>query len=251
MIRKEIFQNFSKWLKKVVDEKSFAKFKRSEDRLAIYQKVLEESGLSKQDSAYQISVIEEILFQIDVERWNRYYKPQNNEKLQMPNKFLTETVKNLRGKKALDVGMGQGRNAIFLAHQGWEVTGVEISAEGIAKAQQQATQNNLQINTIFANYEQFDFGKNTWDLIVLIYVPLRNISEKVIAGLSRQGSLVVETFLAEDQKVEVIGDKVTLEKDELSEMFSSLNTYHYEEVVDFNDFGAKPSATVKLHAGKF
>lgn len=46
-----------------------------------------------------------------------------------PNRLLVETVKEIKPGHALDVGMGQGRNAIYLAQQGWEVTGIELSDE--------------------------------------------------------------------------------------------------------------------------
>ena len=55
-----------------------------------------------------------------------------------PNAFLVEVARDLKPGRALDVGMGQGRNAIYLAQQGWNVTGVDISDEGIRQAKEQA-----------------------------------------------------------------------------------------------------------------
>jgi 2-polyprenyl-3-methyl-5-hydroxy-6-metoxy-1,4-benzoquinol methylase len=51
-----------------------------------------------------------------------------------PNAFLVEMLRHRRPGTALDVGMGQGRNSIFLAQQGWEVTGFDPSDEGVRQA---------------------------------------------------------------------------------------------------------------------
>src|SRR5215831_21041860 len=47
-----------------------------------------------------------------------------------PNAFLVECVRNRKSGKALDVGMGSGRNALYLASHGWDVTGFDIANVG-------------------------------------------------------------------------------------------------------------------------
>jgi hypothetical protein len=54
-----------------------------------------------------------------------------------PNRLLVEAVAQRTPGKALDVGMGQGRNALFLAAQGWSVTGFDVSEMGLARARRQ------------------------------------------------------------------------------------------------------------------
>jgi methylase of polypeptide subunit release factors len=51
-----------------------------------------------------------------------------------PNEFLVEMTKRREPGQALDVGMGQGRNSIYLAKQGWDVTGFDASSEGVRQA---------------------------------------------------------------------------------------------------------------------
>lgn len=51
-----------------------------------------------------------------------------------PNRFLVEELEGLAPGRALDIACGEGRNAIWLASMGWEVTGVDFSAVGLAKA---------------------------------------------------------------------------------------------------------------------
>jgi SAM-dependent methyltransferase len=91
-----------------------------------------------------------------------------------PNRLLAETVKGLRPGRALDVHMGQGRNALFLAAQGWDVTGFDYSAEGVRAARKAAEKAGLRLQAIVARHETFDFGQSKWDMVVMSYswVPL-------------------------------------------------------------------------------
>jgi 2-polyprenyl-3-methyl-5-hydroxy-6-metoxy-1,4-benzoquinol methylase len=69
--------------------------------------------------------------------------------------------------KALDVGMGQGRNSIYLAQHGWDVTGFDPADEGVHRATAEAARLGLKITAVVTTFEQFDFGESRWDLIVL------------------------------------------------------------------------------------
>ena len=55
-----------------------------------------------------------------------------------PNRLLTEAVQGVKPGAALDVGMGQGRNAVWLATRGWQVTGFDVAGEGLRLAREQA-----------------------------------------------------------------------------------------------------------------
>src|SRR5262245_27594799 len=61
--------------------------------------------------------------------WSERYRAGTGFNLK-PNRLLVEAVKDLKPGLALDVGMGQGRNALYLAQQGWEVTGIDLAEEG-------------------------------------------------------------------------------------------------------------------------
>ena len=72
---------------------------------------------------------------------------------QHPTELLKNAVKDRPPGKALDIGMGQGRNAIFLAQQGWDVTGFDPSVEGVRQAQATAQKLKLQLNASVAREE--------------------------------------------------------------------------------------------------
>src|SRR5687767_6379481 len=61
------------------------------------------------------------------ERWNKEFERGTPTLRTAPSKLLIEVTQGRKRGTALDLGMGQGRNAIYLAGQGWEVTGVDIS----------------------------------------------------------------------------------------------------------------------------
>tara|TARA_R110002096_G_scaffold77896_1_gene183113 strand:+ start:8556 stop:9275 length:720 start_codon:yes stop_codon:yes gene_type:complete len=67
-------------------------------------------------------------------RWNDAYR-RGNSFSKEPTSFLVDSIKNAVPGRALVLAMGQGRNALYLATQGWQVTGVDLSDIGIAKAQ--------------------------------------------------------------------------------------------------------------------
>ena len=129
--------------------------------------------------------------------WNSVYREGVGFE-RKPNRLLVETVKGKRPGAALDLAMGQGRNALHLAAQGWKVTGVDISDEGLRLAREEATRRKLALETVNANIDAYDFGKNKWDLITMIYAGA-NVSwvEKVKPALRPGGLFIVEFFARE------------------------------------------------------
>lgn len=84
-----------------------------------------------------------------------------------PNQFLVDVTSTLRAGRALDVGMGMGRNALHLARKGWDVTGFDVSAVGVQHAQATAKAERLTLQAVVAADEEFEFGRAQWDLVLL------------------------------------------------------------------------------------
>lgn len=87
--------------------------------------------------------------------------------------LLQETALKLKPGKALDAGMGRGRNAIYLASLGWDTAGYDMSVEALKAAQASAEKAGVKIKTVEAKHEDFDFGEEQWDLIVCSYNYMR------------------------------------------------------------------------------
>ena len=102
--------------------------------------------------------------------WNKVYGGHDPIFVETPNPLLASAVLDRKPGKALDFGMGQGRNAVFLAMQGWDVTGFDPSDEGIRLAQANAAKAGVKIRALVESDDQFDFGVARWDLIVMTYI---------------------------------------------------------------------------------
>ena len=74
-----------------------------------------------------------------------------------PNAFLVECVRNRKPGKALDVGMGSGRNALYLASHGWDVTGFDIADVGVVQARKKAKKLGVRLNALVKSDSDFDF----------------------------------------------------------------------------------------------
>jgi len=102
--------------------------------------------------------------------WNKVYGGHDPIFLQTPNALLASAIEGRKPGKALDFGMGQGRNTVFLAMQGWDVTGFDASDEGVGLAQARAAKAGVKIRALVSTDDQFDFGAARWDLIVMTYI---------------------------------------------------------------------------------
>src|SRR3954463_12113503 len=117
-------------------------------------------------------------------------------------------VRMIGGRKpgrALDVAMGQGRNALWLAAQGWDVTGFDISAVGIGQARKEAERRGLRITTFVTPYEEFDWGQEKWDLVVFTYFFPQPVLPKVWEALRPGGMILVEGFHVDTAWVRPLG----------------------------------------------
>jgi SAM-dependent methyltransferase len=118
------------------------------------------------------------------------------------NRFFVDAVRAhgldrpAEGARAIDLGCGEGRNAIWLAMLGWSVTGVDMSAVGIDRGRATAEANDLGINWIVADLEAWDLGTGVWDLIAVVFVHWPTdkrlpFLQRIVDGLAPGGHVVV------------------------------------------------------------
>ena len=161
-----------------------------------------------------------------------------------PNAFLVEMLRTWKPGRALDVGMGQGRNAIWLAKQGWNVTGFDLSDAGVKLAQEKASEAGVKIKAVVANADEFDFGLDHWDLIVLSYVPFSSYRDRLIRSLKPGGVVLVE-FLHEDtRRVRLFSGG--FQDNELIHAFPGLRVLRYEDVWAKQDWGVQLDGNNRL-----
>jgi SAM-dependent methyltransferase len=170
-----------------------------------------------------------------------------------PNAFLVEVAKGLTPGTALDVGMGQGRNAIHLARHGWTVTGFDVSLAGIEAATKAARTAGVTITAVQQRAAEFDWGTERWDLIVLAYFPgLRASLPKILQSLRPGGHVIVEAYQADAalDKPPGPGPGVTFTDNELLTLFGTLRALRYEDVRARADWGLHTTRLVRLLARK-
>ncbi|MGH9695337.1 MAG: class I SAM-dependent methyltransferase, partial [Bryobacteraceae bacterium] len=106
----------------------------------------------------------------DRDFWNGKFGDSHTEFNRQPSRLLVDAIRGRKPGAAVDLGMGQGRNAIYLAQHGWQVTGVDLSDIAISQAKERATQLGVKLNTVLDGLDQYDLGRNRWNLIALFYV---------------------------------------------------------------------------------
>ncbi|HSL16795.1 MAG TPA: class I SAM-dependent methyltransferase [Methylomirabilota bacterium] len=109
---------------------------------------------------------------MDREDWNRRYREKGLVWSAEPNRFLVEEVADLAPGRALDLGAGEGRNAIWLAERGWRVTAVDFSEVALEKARRIAAEREVGIETVRADLTGYRPEPAAFDLVLLLYLHL-------------------------------------------------------------------------------
>lgn len=118
-----------------------------------------------------------------------------------PNDFLKDEYKRIpKGGHVLCLAEGEGRNAVFLARRGYQVTAVDQSRVGLEKAKSLAKEHGVEIDTVVADLAEYDLGIERWDGVVSIFahVPpdLRAaLHPRIAASLKRGGVLILEAYI--------------------------------------------------------
>jgi SAM-dependent methyltransferase len=162
-----------------------------------------------------------------------------------PNQLLIEAVKNLVPGNALDVGMGQGRNSIYLAQRGWKVTGFDVAKVGLAHAERLASAAGVQIKAVHASDTEFDFGVDRWDLIAIIY-PIEKRSVYRVRKALKKGGLVVLECGHKDAG----SAPFEYDTNELLRIFEGFRILKYEDVIAEHEWARKELRLVRLIAQK-
>ena len=163
------------------------------------------------------------------ERWNKEFAGPLPNLNRNANALLVSVIKGKTPGRALDLGVGEGRNAIYLARNGWSVTGVDLSEVAVAQAKQNAAANKAQLTLHVSDLDVFDFGKEQWDLIISTYMHAwhdrskTDVPARIYDALKPGGLLVMEAFA----KPEVAFGFSPLE---LARQYSRFRILHNEDV---------------------
>ena len=168
----------------------------------------------------------------DKDRWNKKYDKEAYLFGEKPIPFLVDNIHILRKGKALDVAMGEGRNGVYLATQGFDVTGLDISEKGLEKAHALAAKNNVIVKTKVVDLEKAELESNTYDLILCTYYMDRGIYKKFYDALKPGGMVLVETYNIDYLKYRKFNAKWALETNELLDIFKGMRILRYQDYDD-------------------
>jgi SAM-dependent methyltransferase len=164
-------------------------------------------------------------------KWNNKYQSENIP--DAPSAIVKQYFKLTEGKKALDIAAGNGRNALFLADQGFKVDAVDISDAGLRLFAGQ----HPNIHPICADLDHFDIPANRYDLIINIKFLNRRLFPYIREGLMPGGMLIFQTFLDTPNRGEnrpTCRDYL-LRDNELLHAFLSLRVLFYREAEEGDD----------------
>jgi 2-polyprenyl-3-methyl-5-hydroxy-6-metoxy-1,4-benzoquinol methylase len=235
----------------------------SPDAFRLYGEELARQGMTREEIGRRFGVIAR-LFAIRPEGAEVFYdktfsrpaltgRPEVDGFASAPSEFLVGAVTDIAPGRALDLGMGQGRNAVALAAKGWAVTGVDVSGEAVGAAARNADKAGVKITGIKSDYASFDFGRESWDLVAMIFAwaPIDEPAfvERVRASLKPGGLVVFENFVSTPEQPRAPMVRA-LPPGGTRAAFAGFEIVSYEELTGTGDWGGPDSNLVRMVARK-
>lgn len=174
-----------------------------------------------------------------VDRWNDRYSNEEFAYGEQPNNYLKEQLEKLTAGAILFPAEGEGRNAVYAAKMGWEVSAFDISSEGKQKAILLAAANEISIDYRVGELEELTYQSEQFDAVALIYAhfpaAIKSSYHRKIDEYLRKGGIVIfEAFSKKHLEYIARNEKVGGPK-ELDMLFSEeelLSDFDNYEVIE-------------------
>lgn len=183
--------------------------------------------------------------------WDQRYATEGYQYGTTENDFLRRVAPQLPLGRCLCLAEGEGRNAVFLAGLGQQVTAVDASSVGLKKAQQLALRRGVEIETCATDLADFVIKPESWDCIVSIYCHVApeirtDLHRRVVAGLRPGGLLVLEAYRPEQLAYGTGGPPAVEKLMSLEQLRGELNGLDFQHAVELE----RDVIEGKLHTGK-
>jgi SAM-dependent methyltransferase len=154
--------------------------------------------------------------------------------------------------RGLDVAMGSGRNAIYLASLGYEVTGIDVSGVAVERCRAEAERRGLRVEAVQADLESYQLPREAYDVVIDFYYLQRDLAPALVAALRPGGVLVFESFTTEQRRFGwgPVQDDFLLRPGELRSLFAGLEELVYREGLVESQSGRGRKAVAGLVARK-
>ena len=155
-----------------------------------------------------------------------------------PNEFLRDSLPTLPKGAAMCLAEGEGRNAVFLAESGYQVSSVDLTQAGVDKTKRLAEDRGVTVDAVVGDLADFDLGHERWDLVVSIFAHVppdvrRSLHRRVVDSLKPGGVLLLEAYTP-DQVGRGTGgpqdSELTMTLDSLRVELAPLEFIHAEEL---------------------
>jgi SAM-dependent methyltransferase len=128
--------------------------------------------------------------------WDRRYRGTELVWTAQPNRFVVEELGELPPGRVLDLGSGEGRNAVWLAEGGWQVTAVDFSSVALDKARRLAQARGVTVDWVLADLYGYRPEPGAYHLVLVAYLhlsPLERVAvlAGAVAALAPGGTLLV------------------------------------------------------------
>jgi len=143
---------------------------------------------------------------LKVEGWEQRYRTEAgvpDGSLPPPTPLVQRFLGVAQPGTALDLAAGTGRNAIWLARHGWDVTAVDGAPTAIETLNKYAAQSGVCVRTVLADLEKGEYviEPGMWDAITICYYLQRGLLEPAKAGVRRGGLIVVIVHTTEGNEL--------------------------------------------------
>ena len=133
---------------------------------------------------------------MDSQEWDQRYAGTELVWTAEPNRFAVAELQDLAPGRALDVAAGEGRNAVWLASRGWQVTAVDFSAAGLDKGRRLAEARGTAIDWVRADVRDYQPEAASFQLVLVAYLQLREaeldgVLHRAVTALAPGGVLLV------------------------------------------------------------
>lgn len=181
-----------------------------------------------------------------IDQWEERYRSRERPDTDLfapPTPLLVQTAGKLTPGTALDVACGTGRNSLWLAERGWQVTAVDGASAAIDILRERASERGLGVTTSVADLERGEFRiePESWDLIAKCYYLQRSLIPDVRSGVRPGGLAVVIVHVVEE------GEEITATRaarGELRGFFTGWEILHYFEGRPNDSAHKRPAAEI-------
>jgi len=181
--------------------------------------------------------------------WDERYRTGFYDGVKGPHDLLVNFAGLFTGKRVLDIAMGQGADAVYLASRGIGAVGLERSWEAIKLAREAMNARSCPMRIVQADANQLPFKKGSFGGVIVFFFLLREIARDITEMLKPGGILIYETFLKRQNEVDRPRNPAFLLDDgELLGLFPGFTTIFYEEGA--HDRAGKKRITAQLVARK-